>query len=314
MNALGLDIGGTRLKAGLVDRDGKILRQTSAETPKAPAEFRRALAAMVTDLAPDGGALAGVGIGCKGIINYETTRIEVMPGLLRPLEGSLLSDFIPLEVPVRADNDAKVALAGELLWGAARGRSNVVLLTLGTGVGGAVVAEGKFLRGVGGVAGHLGHVTVDPDGPVCICGNHGCQETFFSADAIEAEGFRAVHSGCVSSLTDSFRGRPESLTCQDVFEAAAAGDGLAAEIRDRAIRRLGAAIAGLLHIFDPEMVILGGQIVEAGPALLEPLQREMNWRAKGLLRRDVPLVLQQVEDRSGIVGAAALVFAEEPPP
>ena len=102
MKALGLDIGGTRVKAGMVDRDGRILRQASAETPIDPAEFRRALAAMVTDLAPDDGTLAGVGIGCKGIINYETTRIEVMPGLLRPIEGSLLSEFIPLEVPVRA--------------------------------------------------------------------------------------------------------------------------------------------------------------------------------------------------------------------
>ena len=311
MRALGVDIGGNRIKAGLVDRGGKILTQRSTATPIEPAEFRRTLSGMVSELAPADGTLAGVGVGCKGIINYETTKIEVMPGLLRPLEGSLLSDFIPLEVPVRADNDAKAALAGELMWGAARGRKNVVLLTLGTGVGGAVVAEGNFLRGVGGVAGHLGHVTVDPDGPVCICGNHGCLETFFSADAIEAEAFRAVHAGCVSSLTNKFRGRPESVTCQDVFAAAAEGDELAALIRDRAIRRLGAAIAGLLHIFDPEIVIVGGQIVEAGPALLEPLQREMNWRAEGLLRRHVPLIPQQVQDPSGIAGAAALVFAEE---
>lgn len=309
MTALGVDIGGTRIKAGLVARDGRILKQRSAETPIDPEQFKRVLAAMIRELAPEDGSLAGVGIGCKGIIDYQTTRIEVLPGLLRPLEGTLLSDLVPLKVPVRADNDAKVALAGELLWGAGRGRSNVVLLTLGTGVGGAVLAEGKFLRGVGGVAGHLGHYTLDPDGPVCICGNHGCLEAYFSADAIEAEAFRAVHAGCVSALTDRFREHPERITCRDVFDAAAVGDSLACVIRDRATRRLAAAIAGLLHIFDPEIVILGGQIVEAGAALLEPLQREVHWRTQGLLRRAVPIVVQQVEDRSGISGAAALIFA-----
>lgn len=310
MRAIGVDIGGTRIKAGLVDREGRTLRQTAIETPIDPEEFKRALAGLISDLARGAEELAGVGIGCKGIIDYETTRIEVLPGLLRPLEGTLLSELVPLRVPVRADNDAKVALAGELLWGAARGRRNVVLLTLGTGVGGAVLAEGKFLRGVGGVAGHLGHYTLDPDGPVCICGNHGCLEAYFSADAIEAEAFRAVHSGCVSLLTDRFKQHPERISCRDVFEAAAEGDELARLIRDRATRHLAAAIAGLLHIFDPEIVILGGQIVEAGAALLEPLEREVAWRTRGLLRRQVPLVVQQMEDRSSVAGAAALIFAE----
>lgn len=310
MNALGVDIGGTRVKVGVVERSGRILRQAATDTPIDPEEFKRTLAGMVWEMAPKDGSLIGVGIGCKGIIDYHTTKIDVLPGLLRPLEGALLSDLIPLDVPVRADNDAKVALAGEMLWGAARGHNNVILLTLGTGVGGAILAEGKFLRGVAGVAGHLGHVTVNPDGPICVCGNHGCLEAFFSADAIESEAYRAIHTGCVSALTDKFRYNPEAISCRDVFEVAAQGDTVASLIRDRAIRHLAAAIAGLLHIFDPEVVILGGQIVEAGSALLDPLAREMHWRSKGLLRREVPLVLQQVQDRSGIVGAAALVFGE----
>ena len=193
MKVLGLDIGGTRVKAGIVDENGEILSQTAVDTPIDPEGFKRILSGMVWELAPKDDSLAGVGIGCKGIINYETTKIEVMPGLLRPLEGSLLRDLVPLDVPIRADNDAKVALAGELMWGAAKGRKNVLLFTLGTGVGGAILAEGKFVRGVGGVAGHLGHVTVDPNGPTCICGNHGCLEALFSADAIESEAFRIVH-------------------------------------------------------------------------------------------------------------------------
>ena len=310
MIALGMDIGGTRIKAGVVNENGKILAQQSVATPIVPDEFRKTVGWIIGELGVEENSLTGVGVGCKGIINFETTRIDVMPGLLRPLEGELLSGLIPLNVPVRADNDAKVAMTGEMMWGAARGCKDAILFTLGTGVGGAILANGKLLRGVSGVAGHLGHTTVMTDGPICICGNHGCLESLFSADAIEAQAFGLVHSGCVSSLTDKFREYPERITCRDVFDAAAAGDTAAATIRDRAIHHLAAAIAGLLHVLDPEVVILGGQIVEAGDALLTPLTREIHWRSIGLLRREVPVLLQQVADRSGIVGAAALVFSE----
>ncbi len=311
MIALGMDIGGTRIKAGLVEHTGRIVAQREVATPTSPEQFKQTVQAIISDLGVDETRLAGVGVGCKGIINHQTTRIEVLPGLLRPLEGELLSELIPLKAPVRADNDAKVAMVGEMVWGAARGRRHAILLTLGTGVGGAIVVDGKLLRGAGGVAGHLGHTTVMTDGPMCICGNHGCLEALFSADAIEAEAYRVVHSGCVSILTDRFRDHPERVTCKDVFAAAAEGDAAAMTIRDRAIRHLGAAIAGLLHVLDPEVVILGGQIVEAGEALLEPLRREVHWRSAGLLRRKAPIVEQQVKDRSGITGAAALIFTEK---
>jgi len=310
MIALGLDIGGTRIKAGLVDDSGVILKQKEMETPISPPAFRAALARLAGDLGADAASLAGAGVACKGVINYETTRIDVMPGLLRPLEGESLRELLPLDVPIYADNDAKAAMVGEMVWGAARGRRDAIMLTLGTGVGGAIVANGQMVRGVRGVAGHLGHTTVSTDGLICICGNHGCVETLFSADAIETEAYRIVHNGCVSSLTDEFRDHPERVSCKDVFDHAARGDSAAATIRDRAIRHLGAAIAGLLHVLDSEVVILGGQIIEAGDALLKPLEREIHWRSEGLLGRHVPVVLQQISDRSGITGAAAMVFLE----
>ncbi len=310
MLALGLDIGGTRIKAGLVNDSGKIVRQEAVETPIVPAEFRAAVGKLIEALGPEAPGVVGAGVACKGVVDYETTRINVLPGLLRPLEGEYLRDLIPIRGPVYADNDAKVAMVGEMVWGAARGKRDAIMLTLGTGVGGAVVANGRMVRGVAGVAGHLGHVTTMTDGPMCICGNHGCIESLFSADAIESEAFRVVHNGCVSSLTDEFRDRPGEVTCKDVFEHAARGDKAARTIIDRAIRHLGAAIAGLLHVLDPEVVILGGQIVEAGDALLEPLRREVWWRSEGLLQRHVPIVVQQVKDRTGITGGAALVFSE----
>ncbi len=307
--ALGIDVGGTRIKAAVVNEAGDIVAQNSVPTPIRPEEFRRALAGIVTAMGTGEEALAGVGIACKGVIDWETTRIDRMPGRTH-LEGGVLKEMIPLSVPVRADNDARVAMVGEMVWGAARGRKDAILFTLGTGVGGAIVANGKLLRGAGNVAGHLGHTTVMTDGPVCNCGNHGCLESLFSADAISAEGYRAVRAGCVSLLTERFREHPEKITCKDIFDIAAEGDTVAATIRDRAVEHLAAAIAGLCHVLDPEVVILGGQIVEAGDALLGPLTEQIHWRSRWLLRREVPVVLQQIADRSGVTGAAALIFAE----
>jgi glucokinase len=298
VSVLGIDIGGTRLKAGRVDESGRIEASRTAPTPGDRDSLRATLDSLIGELG--GASVNGVGIGCKGIINPATTRVEVLPGTLAYLEGAVLRDLVPAGMRVAADNDARVAMAGELMWGAAKGRANALMLTLGTGVGGAIVADGRLLRGATGVAGHIGHLTVDPDGPVCICGNHGCLETFFSARAIESEAFAVVHRGCASRLA----GNP---TCADVFRAAAEGDAIARGIIGRATRALGAALAGLLHILDPEVVIVGGQISEAGEALFEALKQEVRWRTRRLLRREVPIVPPRVADPSGIIGAAALV-------
>jgi glucokinase len=150
---------------------------------------------------------------------------------------------------------------------------------------------------------------VEPDGALCFCGNQGCLETVFSARAIEGEAWSAVHRGCASSLTRLFREQPQLATCRTIFQAASEGDGLAEAIVSKAIHRLGAALAGLLHVFDPELVILGGHVADAGADLLVPLQEIVWARSRGLLGRDVPLVDQQVADKSGIVGAAGLVMA-----
>ena len=299
---LGVDIGGTRMKAGLVDHDGHIADSRAFATPPGWDGFRAALA----EIAAFGAEAEGVGFACKGIVNPTDTTIEVLPGTLHYLEGynlaALIRPLLGRDVPVRADNDARVALAGEVAWGAARGHQHVLMLTLGTGVGGAAVVDGRILRGHTGAAGHMGHITVETGGVPCICGNRGCLETVFSARALEAAAFDAVHRGVATALAGC--GAP---TCRDVFDAAAAGDAIAAGILERSLRRLGGALAGLLFVFDPEFVILGGQIAEAGPALFDPLSREVNGRVRGFLRREVPLIPPQVADTSGIVGAAALL-------
>jgi glucokinase len=311
MVVLGIDIGGAQIRAGMVDENGAILASRTIPTPNDLETFLPTLQDAIRWLLEATTAPAGVGVGCKGAVNPDTTVVELLPGTLHFLEGLRLADLVglPLDVPVFADNAARVALAGEMVWGAARNRQDVIMLTLGAGVGGAVLAHGRLLRGQTGVAGHLGHITVDPEGAVCGCGNRGCLETIFSARAIEGEGWAAVHRGCASSLTRLFREQPQLASCRTIFQAASEGDELAQSIVARAIRGLGAGIAGLLHIFDPEVVILGGQLVEAGADLIAPLKQEVWQRTRRLIRREVPILEQEVADKSGIVGAAGLAMA-----
>lgn len=300
MTVLGVDIGGTSVKAGLVDESGRVIEQQSQPTPHSSGDFRQLLRALAARWA---GRFDAAGFGCKGLIDAASTRVIRSPGPVAFLEGLSLSEMAGLNVPARAGNDAHAAMAGEMRWGAARGHRHALLFTLGSGVGGAIVADGRLLGGVSGIAGHLGHVTVDPWGACCICGNRGCLETVFSARALEAEVWRVVNAGCATKLA----GGP--VTCEALFEAAAGGDRAATVILDKAVYQLAAAIAGLLFAFDPEVVILGGNIARAGVLLWRPLAAGIHERTRAFLGREVPLVPQQTSDPSGIAGAAALAMA-----
>ena len=306
---LGLDIGGTRIKAASVDESGSIVQTRSVHTPASLDEFRSALCNLIRELLSPAAAIRAVGFGCKGIINPENSRVEVLPGTLHYLEGQLLAEIVAPVVPagivIAADNDARVALAGEIAWGAARGSRNALMLTLGTGVGGGVLADGRILRGATGAAGHIGHLTVDPDGVLCICGNRGCLETVFSARTIESDAFAAVHRGTDSRLTGHGSNVP---SCAEVFDLARQGDAVASDIVRKATRVLGAAVAGLAFVFDPEIIIFGGQISEAGDILFDSLRAEIGWRTRPFLRREIPVLRSQLVDPSGVIGAAALAL------
>jgi glucokinase len=311
MLVLGIDIGGAHIKAGMVDQAGAILASRTVDTPPDFEGFLPSLQDAVRWLLEATTIPAAVGVACQGVINPDSTQVEILPGALHYLEGRRLSDMVglPLDVPVFADNDARVALAGEMAWGAARGRENAIMLTLGKNVGGAILSQGRLMRGHAGIAGQIGHMTVDADGKLCACGNRGCLETVFSAKAIEGEAWSAVHRGYPSTLTRLFREQPQLATCRTIFQAASEGDELARTVVGNAIRGLGAAIAGLLHVLDPEIVILGGQVADAGRELFAPLEEEVWARSRALLGREVPIVEQEVADKSGIVGAAGLVMA-----
>lgn len=300
MGVLGIDIGGTQIKAGVVSAQGELLRSARIDTPTNLADFGKAMQAVIQDLKPD--ALEGVGIGCKGIIHPTDTTVILSPGPIRYLDGHKLADFVPQGVPVFADNDARVALAGEVVWGAAKGLQNALMLTLGTGVGGGILSEGRIVRGAAGIAGHLGHYTVDAQGPLCICGNRGCLETYFSARAIESEAAAVLHRSAPTSMSGS-------PSCREVFEHAAAKDKAALLIISNAIAVLAGAIAGMFLMLDPEVLIISGQIAAAGEQLFGPLREDVYERTRPYLRREIPIVPSQVSDSTGVLGAAALVLA-----
>ena len=303
---LGIDIGGTRVKAALVTEAGETVRSGQAPTGSRPETFVTNLNDMLRTLQLGQPAVSAAGVGCKGIIDVESSKVLTLPGAFNFLEGQRLSEIIrpvlPAGCKVIADNDARIAMAGEKQWGAARDCRDAIMLTLGTGVGGAVMVNGQILRGTGGIAGHIGHLTVDPDGPECMCGNRGCLETFFSALAIESEAATVVHRGLVTKLTGM------SPTCHDVFAAAQSGDRLAGEIVERAAKYLSGGIAALLFVLDPEKVILTGQITEAGEMLFDMVRKDVHQRTFGLLRRNVPIVKSELADPSGTLGAAALAL------
>ena len=302
--AIGIDIGGTTMKAALVKTDGDLVDTLQAPSPRSISALRDFVHSIL-QRATHG--VSGIGIGCKGSIDASSSRVQSSPGDLRFLEGLRLRDVAEVAIPVCADNDARTALIAEVLWGSARGRRNVVMLTLGTGVGGAVLADGAMLRGIAGVAGHLGHVTVDPQGGLCICGNYGCLETLFSSRAIESAYWTHLHRAAATRHDNSGR-LPDT---EAIFRAASEGDECARYVVDRALEHLAAAIVSFMHIFDPEIFILGGNIAAAGPALIAPIRQKISRRSKTLLNREVPIVFQKIIGYGGVAGAAGLVFLQQ---
>ena len=305
--AIGVDVGGTGIKAAIVGLTGALIESFHEPSPRTVPALRDFVRSIMKRAKYP---VRGIGIGCRGIIDANSTRVNSSPGALQFLEGHLLSEAIGAgDAPVFAENDARAALIGEVLWGAARGKRNVVMLTLGTGVGGAVLADGIILRGAGGAAGHLGHTTIDLRGGLCICGNYGCLETHFSSRAIESDYWAHMHRTAPVKLSISSTG--ELPNPKAIFRAAIDGDECARFVVDRAMEYLGAALVSFLHTFDPEIFILGGNIAAAGPQLIAPIQEKIARRTRTLLGREVPIVFQKLGGYGGVAGAAGLVFLKQ---
>lgn len=302
--AIGIDVGGTKIAAARVDEDGRVLARFGCPSPAtdeagladAMAEAARAV------LAPD---VVAVGVGAAGLVQDGVLRAA--PNLAWeefPIAATMTS---ALGLPCVADNDANTAAWGEFRAGAGAAARHLLMLTIGTGIGGGIVSEGRLMRGAHGLAGEVGHIIVEPDGPECGCGNRGCWEQVASGRAIDRLAREAVATDPTLSL--AWRAGERSIDGAIVTEAAADGDPTAREILATVGRRLGEGIAGLVNVLDPDVVVIGGGGAAAGDALLEPARRAFTATVEAADKRpEVPLLEARLGNDAGMVGAALLAL------
>ena len=308
--ALGIDVGGTKIQALRVGVDGSILSRSHSDTPADDPEQTIAVMIEAAKGLLDSRVVA-IGVGAAGMVDASTGVLRFAPNLAWrevPI-GERMSDALGL--PCQVDNDANVAAWGEYRFGAGRGHRHMLLVTVGTGIGGGIVAGGRLFRGAHGFAAEIGHVIVEPDGPLCGCGNRGCLEQVASGQAIGRLGREAAADRPQSMIAELADHDPMHVTGETVTTAAKAGDDVAIRILSQVGRRLGEGIAGLVNVIDPEIVVIGGGVVEAGELLIRPAESAYIDSVEGYEHRPaVRLVAAQMGNDAGAVGAAALALEE----
>jgi glucokinase len=312
---IGVDLGGTTVRAGLVDASGAVVRELSLGTEsERAADLFRQLTTLVSELHADpevGARVAAVGVGLPGLVNNKTHQAVVLPNLPDLSSLDLYGELRKLtSLPVVLDNDSNAAAYGELLCGAGHGSQNLLYVGIGTGVGSGLIIDGRVWRGANGYAGELGHMTIDPDGIECACGNVGCVETVCSAPNIVRRARERLFRDRTSSLSRLVIPRDREFTSQDVANAAAAGDDMAQLIMDRTGMYLGIALAGVINLLNLETVIIGGDVVAAGDALLGPIIEHTRRRAFGPSFQACRIVAAKLDQNSGVIGAALLARDE----
>jgi len=308
---VGIDIGGTNIVAGTVAEDGsEVLGLVSEPTlPEQGAEgvlSRIMKLARASMAAARGKEIAGLGIGSPGPLDTTTGVVLLTPNLgwvNFPLRDRVAG---ALGMPATLDNDANCAIFGEWWRGAARGASHVVGLTIGTGIGGGIVLAGRVYRGKSDIAGEIGHMTIDLNGRRCKCGNYGCLEAYASGPAIAARAIEGIEAGADSSLPRYVNGDLARITAQIVYEAAHDGDGYALEVVHDTAKFLGAGVANVVNIFNPEVVVICGGVTLAGDKLFLPLRSEVKRRAFKPAVEACRIVPGELTGTAGVYGAAAV--------
>ena len=305
---VGIDVGGTKVLAVETDTEGRVVRTARRETPGRLVEavlVEDALTGALGEVA-DGRTVAGVGLAAAGFVDRAGQRVRFAPHL--PWRDDAVRDRLASRwgVPVALDNDANCVARAESAHGAARGRASALVITLGTGIGGALLLDGVVLRGRNGMAGEFGHMQVVPGGQPCECGGRGCWEQYCSGNALVRLARDEI--GRTPTLLDELcGGDPDQLTGPMVSRAAEDGDLLARQAFASVGDWLGVGVANLVAAFDPEVVVVGGGVSAAGDRLLEPARAALSRSLVGAGHRDVPdLVRARFGPEAGAIGAAAL--------
>jgi len=306
---IGVDVGGSKIAAGVVDEDGRVLDQVRNETPVASAEaVEDGILTAVKDLRGRHDVTA-VGVAVPGFVDEHRSRVRFTPNLPmrdRPIRESVSSR---IGLPVVVENDANAAAWGEFRFGGGRGTEDMVLITVGTGLGGGIVTGGRLLRGAWGSAAELGHVRVVPDGDPCGCGKRGCWEQYASGSALGRIGRRVAHAEPekYAWLVEAAGGHPEAISGRMVSAAARQGNLLAVELIAELGQWLGAGIADVADVLDPAVVVIGGGMSEVGDLLLEPARKAFHQHlSAGAHRPHLSIVGAELGNDAGLIGAGDL--------
>lgn len=305
----GIDVGGTKILGGVVDESGSIVEELRVESPATSAEaIEEVIERLVVELASRHD-ISCVGVGAAGYIDKRRAVVMFAPNIAWrdvDLKGDLEQRT---GLPVVVENDANAAAWGEFRYGAGHDVDDLLLVTVGTGVGGGVVLDGSLYRGAFGVGAEIGHMRVVPDGILCGCGNRGCYEQYASGSALVREARGAVRAGSLLArdLLDRAGGDPDRITGPLITEAARAGDPFAVEQLASLGRWLGEGIASLTAVLDPAVVVIGGGVSEAGDLLLGPARAAFGSQLTGRGHRPVLEIRKaRLGNRAGLIGAADL--------
>lgn len=312
MYRVGIDLGGTSIKAGIVDESGSIVGRNSCKTEVEMGyhqiidDMAKLINQLMDDYGIDIGQIVSIGVGMPGAADpdgvvYYATNIKWVNVPLR----EKLNEYFP-GTPVYIDNDANVTALAEYHFGAMRGAKSGIMITLGTGVGGGIITNGRLHQGAFHTAGEIGHLVVGENFYDCNCGNNGCLETFCSATAIIKYAQKLIYDGESSIIREAVKGNIEEITAKTVFDAYQQDDEVAVRTINRFVKYLGIGLAGMVNLLDPEVFVIGGGVASAYDLFIEELRREVK---RHVIFKEIPcarIVPALFKNDAGIIGAAML--------
>ena len=312
MFTIGVDIGGMSIKVGLVDKAGRIFAQNKVKTEKTAEKCINNLVRQINSLLSENNLLLsdidGIGIGCPGAVNSETGVVDILPNLNWinvPLVEILKKDF---NLPINISNDANVAVLGESIYGVAKGAKTCVMFTIGTGIGGGVIVDGKLFEGYKSRGAELGHSTLILDGEPCTCGRKGCIERYASATALISQTKKAMLTDRTSAMWEYVGGKIDLVDGKCAFECAKKGDKTANKVVDTYVYYLSESMLSMFNIFRPEIFVLGGGISAQGDYLIDKVKaycEKFNYGYESAPRTEI--LTASLGNDAGIIGASALI-------
>ncbi|MBE7713340.1 MAG: ROK family protein [Cyanobacteria bacterium SIG26] len=311
---IGIDVGGTNVKIALVDENGKIIYSNSVPTyAKMGYEYtvnniKQAIRDLMKETETDSTMIDAIGFDFPGQVDYKTGVVKLAPNIPGwvnvPIAQMIEDEF---HIPTRIDNDVRCAALGEMKFGAGRGCQNFVCITVGTGIGSGLVVNGQLVRGAANAAGELGHIKLQmKDGPICGCGDTGCLEAFASGPSIVAMAYEYIKGGKATKFRE-MAGADGEITPYIVAKAAEEGDPVAKRIFEIVGEYIGIGLTSVINLLNPEKVIIGGGVAEAGDLLFDPIRRTIKDRAMTVAGSSVEIVPAQLGNSAGVIGASMLI-------